>query len=247
MDRRNRIHRELYYTAENTRVAHTRFTWTRRRDRGEPGTRGFPSRGLIGGSEGWNFPVKTSAISNVRVRRRYMVPRMIRVVTHPLGLPQQKTAPRATPGHPIAWAMQISFSPRVSVLNATPYPILLSVRRVPPSFSFARSVCASLSAVGYPFRLYRFLPPPPYPPSPLLSLPTPAPASFASSAVFVPPTGPTPPPSQPFLRGVARLFLSLRLIRYIVARPWPHGGWVQVISETNDGRAKNQRTRRTIC
>lgn len=134
--------------------------------------RGFPSRGLIGGSEGWNFPVKTSAISNVRVRRRYMVPRMIRVVTHPLGLPQQKTAPRATPDHPIAWAMQISFSPRVSVLNATPYPILLSVRRIPPSFSFARSVCASLTRSATLSAYIAFYHHPRTP-----------------SAVFVPPTG----------------------------------------------------------
>lgn len=114
----------------------------KRQEIAEDTARGFPSRGLIGGSEGWNFPVKTSAISNVRVRRRYMVPRMIRVVTHPLGLPQQKTAPRATPGRPMPGNANLFFSAR---LGFKCHPLF------PPSPSLSPSL--SLSVYSNPFYL----------------------------------------------------------------------------------------------
>lgn len=217
------------YTAENT----LKHTWKRRRDRGEPVT-----RVSFAWSNWWIRRVELPR-KNERDIERTCPPTLYGSAydTCRYSPPRSSATENRTPCHP--W-------PPHCLGNANLFfSARLGFKCHPLSYT---SLCSSYStlflfrsfrlrlpyAVGYPFRLYRFLPPPPYTVRGLCSS-----------------HGPTPPPSQPFLRGVARLFLSLRLIRYIVARPWAtvsgNGNGNEVISETNDRRAKNQRTRGTIC
>lgn len=136
---------------------------------------------------------------------------------------------------PLATPMQISFSPRVSVLNAT----LSLLRPIRLSLSFSCPLRLRLPrAVGYPFRLYRFLP-----------LPNPY-----RYALFVLSMGQLRHRRNPSFAASPALFVVAAYSIYCSVFPrwcgvvtggrWNRGG---VISETNDGRTKKQRTPRTIC
>lgn len=132
---------------------------------------------------------------------------MIRVVTQPLGLPQQKTAPRATPGHPMPGNANLFFSARLG-FKCHPLPSLSFSPS--PSFPFARSVCASLTRSATLSAYIAFYDHPHL-------LPTP----YAARSLFFPRANSGSVTTLPSRRRP--LFLSLRLIRYIVARPWPGG------------------------